>query len=1658
MKMNKTGILLKKSFRVILWVVFGFVLLFTLVAALILIPSIQNQIVNQATSFVSSKTHTRVEIERISISFPKSVMIKGLFLEDIQKDTLLYAERAKVNIALYDLFSGKIAISSFVLEDAIINLYSTKTDSRFNYNLLITAFADTTERDKADTLSTSKWTFSLDKVRLKNVRFTYNDEYSGIGVFARVDNSKIVVDEINIKKSIYSFDELAMEGLTVKVLTSESLNTQESKPEKVLPVISANKLQIKNSTVNYADSLIYLTVNAIIDLMKLEDALIDLNPEFISCRYLYLSESNIRYHSFAPEPSADLIGTSPDPTTGNSWKVALNRIEMVDNSFSYKIGNEPEITNEFDPKNLNLNHLSFFANDFYYATDLTKASIRKLSAIDGNDFVIASLETDFSMDQHSISTQKLKLKTPYSDIDADFRIRYTSLETFTDSLQFTNLELEMRKVNFKNPFILYFSPDLIKQPFFKNKATTTSISGIVVGPLNNLIGKDLVISTGSNSLLKTDFIITGLPEIESAFFDFPKLFIVSGKRDIEMMAGTSVPESINIPENISLNIDFKGQMKSFESITIMNSSFGPAKLLAKIDRNENFSGKLEVTGFDLGSLLNDTAMYGTVTLSAEADGQGLDLATIEANIKAKVSQIYLNKYNYQNLNLDGSIFGKEFIGTINLNDENAMFDFEGVAGFNPGQEFFQFQLNLLGADLHRLNITNDDIRVGLSMSANLMGGTIDKLYGTVGITNLTIGKDNKIYVHDSLLFTSINESNKSEFNLRSAFIDATYSGTISPAAIYGELNQFINNYFPFSGNIPITEQIEPQNFSFEIQLHNHPILSEVFLPQLNEFEPGLIVGSFNSETSVMNLNAAMKKIVYGSTEINDLALSVNSTQAELNYKISSSIVSNTQIKLENFILEGKLADNVIFAGISSIDEDKNKKIVIRTQITKENENYMLVLDPENLYLMNNHWNVAADNYIGFGENGLLVHNLFMNNVTSQINIASVNDQFNDDLNIEIKNFRLDDISRIIEKDTSLVKGNMDGNVLLKIMNDTYGVIADVIISDLIIREVPVGNLSVKADNPTAGKFDIDLNLSGAENNLTATGHFIPGGGNEALSIKTVIQSLSMKTIEAFSMGQITEADGKLSGNLLIQGAINTPEIVGKLVFNDVFINPAFLNNRLEIKHETIQFKADGIYFESFTLFDADQHSAVIDGAVHIKEFNDLNFALTVNIRDFLLLNTTASDNKEFFGRMVIDSKISVKGPMTLPVVNATIKVKKGSNFTFAVPEDRLTTDRGEDVVEFAVPLNLNSILFRDNLEPTRSTKFAGFDLSAIVEIDKQATLRLLMDPSSNDSLVVRGEAALSFSMDRSGKMSLTGAYNLDEGSYLVSLQSVIKRKFDILPGSTIIWNGDPLDAEISINAKYTVRAAPYDLVAVQMSGLSDVESGGYKQRYPFWVLLKLRGEILKPVISFEIQLPPDEKGILGGAVDQKLQLLNEDESALNKQVFALLVLGRFIQENPLQTESGGATGIVRSTVGKFLSAQLNQLTSKVIPGVELNFDIQSYEDYQSGQAEGRTEVEIGIKKHFFSERISIQLGGSIDVEGEQAKQNSASNITSDVQIEYKLTKDGRYRLKGFRHNQYEGAVEGQLVETGVGVVFVRDFNKWRNFLKKPKTEGDASEN
>jgi hypothetical protein len=372
----------------------------------------------------------------------------------------------------------------------------------------------------------------------------------------------------------------------------------------------------------------------------------------------------------------------------------------------------------------------------------------------------------------------------------------------------------------------------------------------------------------------------------------------------------------------------------------------------------------------------------------------------------------------------------------------------------------------------------------------------------------------------------------------------------------------------------------------------------------------------------------------------------------------------------------------------------------------------------------------------------------------------------------------------------------------------------------------------------------------------------------------------------------------------------------------------------------------------------------------------------------------------------------------------------------------------DGIVQFidadAAPYNGQKALKADSIS---KSPIKGVNLSATLVIDPEAELNVVVDPSNGDALKIRGDANLIATMDPSGKTSLTGRYEVNDGSYNLSV-GPLKRAFKFVKGSTIVWTGDPMSANVNLQALYEVNAAPIDL-------LNEPQDNTLKTKLPFQVYLVMKDELLKPTISFKIDLPENERGANQGRVYTKLQQINQDPNDLNKQVFALLALGRFIADNPFQSLAGGGGGVsslARSSVSKLLTEQLNNLASDLITGVELNFGVNTSEDYSTGSLEQKTDLEVGLSKKLLNDRLTVTVGSSFGLEGPPTQNQNSTNIAGNVNVEYALSQDGRYRLRAYRRNQNEGVVEGQIIETGLGFALVVDYNKFREIFQKKETK------
>ncbi|MDP9229335.1 MAG: translocation/assembly module TamB, partial [Bacteroidota bacterium] len=322
---------------------------------------------------------------------------------------------------------------------------------------------------------------------------------------------------------------------------------------------------------------------------------------------------------------------------------------------------------------------------------------------------------------------------------------------------------------------------------------------------------------------------------------------------------------------------------------------------------------------------------------------------------------------------------------------------------------------------------------------------------------------------------------------------------------------------------------------------------------------------------------------------------------------------------------------------------------------------------------------------------------------------------------------------------------------------------------------------------------------------------------------------------------------------------------------------------------------------------------------------------------------------------------------------------------------------------------------------------------------------------SGDFLNVKGEALLTAGIDKSGNVTLTGSYEIDQGSYELSF-NFIHRKFNIQKGSKIIWLGHPTEAILDVTGVYVANIAPLDLVENEVVETSRVY---YRQKLPFEIYLKMQGELLKPEISFDIVLPKKNyvvsKEIIT-SVETKLEQLRQEPNEINKQVFSVLLLNRFVNENPFETSTGAfsASDIARQSVSKILTQQLNSIASNLIQGVDINFDVVAADDYTSGIRQNRTDLNLALSKRLLNDRLSVSVGSNFELQGPKNSNQQANNIAGNIAVDYQLSRDGSYMLRFYRKNEYEGVIDGYIIETGLGFIITMDYDHFGELVRRIK--------
>ncbi|MFZ1677808.1 MAG: translocation/assembly module TamB domain-containing protein, partial [Saprospiraceae bacterium] len=1206
--------------------------------------------------------------------------------------------------------------------------------------------------------------------------------------------------------------------------------------------------------------------------------------------------------------------------------------------------------------------------------------------------------------------------------------------------------------------LLLFAPSLSKRsPFNKNQNAIVHMNGRLDGKVSDLTFSAMEISGLGDLSVKASGNITGLPDVNKLYFDLMIDHFYARAHDItNFIPAKTIPSNIRIPDFIEAKGKFKGSMKSFSTDMDFNSSYGAAMINATVKNmtskgNESYNANIKTTSFDIGRLIKKEDKIGIVTLSATIAGTGTDPKAAIATFEAVIIEAQYNDYNYHNIALKGNIKKGDIEIVGNIKDPNITLDLHALANMNGQYPKVNLTLNADSINFQKLNFYSKDLRFHGLLISDLETADPDYLNGTIELSKATISLSGTTYKIDTLSIVSVATEEEDTLDIRSAFLTANIHGQYKLTQLMPALQSTINKYYNTLPDTVIT--FDPQKIEFTAKLVRSPFI-EALLPELVEMEDANLSGDFNSDTGKILLEGSIPRLKYRDYTIDNFKLNLNTDNNSLNYAVTLDQVSSTQLQLINLSLSGKAQNDILSVNLKEQDANKKDLYRIAGEFTSVNHVFKFSLLPDGLLLNKQSWAVSQDNVIQFGGEGIMVRNFNISNSGQSLTINSNPQQANAPLNIQFKDFKIETFTRLVTKDSLLAGGIINGEASLRELKTNRVFTSDLSIQDFSFHGDTVGNISLKVNNEKQDTYAAEVSISGRGNDVKMDGFYYNAGDKSHFDLNAHLVQLSLKSIEGFTSGELHDASGNLTGDLAIKGTMTTPEIRGDLRFQQAGFKLTRFNSYFRAQDEHIRFTPEGIELIHFTLLDSTGNTAVFDGNVYTKDFRDYRFGLDVHADNFQVLNSTRENNKLYFGRLFIDTKMHIKGGINNPIVDGTIRVNDKTQLTIVIPQDDPGIVEREGIVEFVDmdTFQLNTtVSAQDSLTHTQMT---GMDVTVAIAVDKNAELNLIIDEANGDFLKVKGTANLDGGIDPSGKMTLTGMYELEEGTYNFSFNQ-LTREFQIGKGSTISWTGDPYTADVDVTAVYVAKTAPLSLVQNQMSDADQNIINTYKQKLPFEIMLFMKGKLLQPDVTFDIQLPDANYGVSGevtSTVQTKLTQLRTEPSELNKQVFAVLLLNRFIAEDPFQNAArgGGISSLARQSASKILSEQLNNLVGGMIAGVDLSFDINSIEDYTTGELKNRTDLTVGLTKQLLNDRLKVSIGSNFELEGLQEANRKTTNIAGDVSAEYQLSKDGKYVLRAYRRDEYI-IVQGQVIETGIGFVFTADYDKFKDLFSK-KTE------
>ncbi len=1344
--------------------------------------------------------------------------------------------------------------------------------------------------------------------------------------------------------------------------------------------------------------------------------------------------------------STDTV-TVVDTTPGKPWDITFSAVTLRNTRFHFQDCNEQPVPVGMDYANIDVSGINLELTDIDFDADTIHANIRHLAAHERSGFRVDNLSGEFQVSPSFLKARNLKVVTPHSDLALSFDFLYNQWNGFNDFLNDMVIKTKIEPCYLDLQDIGYFAPELLTM---KDRIR---LSGEIEGTVNNFKARNFRFAFGNNSFFYGNVSAVGLPDVERTYVNMNIKTLYTNKADIESIRIPGDPGTIELPDlldpigTVQLTGLFSGFYNDFVARSLIHTDLGGIRTdltLRKPQGNNptTYIGQIDISGFDIGKLAGSSPMLGSVTAHGDINGGGFNLQDAIVALNLRIDSIGLNTYIYRNLDVTGNLSQRKFNGKLRITDPCLRLDFDGLVDLSDSIPMFDFDATIHHALLYHLNLLKRDSIENLSarITADVRGKNLDDLDGSLSIENAVYAEGKKSLEMKQLsLLSKQDTSIGKSYHLQSDFVDADFTGHFSFTAIVPALMTLVNNYLAsFTLNdslIRTTDGQSDQILNFNIQIKDADDVTAIFLPVLKISPNTELEGFYDEKRGQVGIRGWSPSVFISGIELSNWYFEAEnrkdsllvSTSSEAIYLKRAKKTDSLELKIDTFSLTSSIQHDTIRYHLDWKDRTRSSDLTGFVSFTRTPV-MDVKLERFHVYLNDKFWTIHPENQLSIDSSSLLFRKFefYSDDQYARFN-GQLSEKEGDTLSASFNKVDISTVDRLFGLSGIDLDGILSGTVKLTEPYTNISITSDLHVDRFTFNKELLGDALFRVGyNSLNDRFDVFSQIIytgnvGTNIPFSMTGSLYLEKPSPRVDLDIGLKNLNLRMINPFVSSFMSGVNGMASGQVRIRGRLDKPDIAGSLKL----MRTEFKINYLNVPYsfaDVIDIDSSAFHFRDIVLFDSLGHKALLNGKITHRHFSDIRLGLNIELTDFSAFNNTRVQNGVFYGTARGTGNVSITGP--IDNISVSVKASNGGNTHVVIPID-LTASVGQvDYITFIKPDSdtLDGPLRKSQTEPS------GLSLDLGLRVNQDAVVEVFL-PNQLGKLTGSGTGNLLMGMTPATPFTLSGTYSITKGSFLFQFKNYLRLPMQIREGSIISWTGDPADANLSVSAVYKLKAP--------LKGLTTVpEEEGI--RIPVECIIRLGGKLTNPNISFAIDLPNVEESIRSlvySSID------TNNTTVMNEQTLSLMILNQF---KPVVSSSTSGTVDVGTASMSLITNQVNSWISGLSQNVNVNMN------YKPATSTTQQEFDVGISTQLFNDRLLIDGTFGMNSYNNQSYKQS-STIVGDINIEYVLTQNRRWRVRAFNRTNTLNILNNNAPYTqGVGFKYQRDFATFKDLFTPAK--------